>query len=62
MPDKDMYRFEARARGDEAKFKPEYTDAQRARARDALIRQGTANPTRAQIEAVLNETYGIQLK
>jgi hypothetical protein len=62
MPDKDMYRFQARVRGQEAKFKPEYTDAQRARAREALIRQGTSEPTRAQIEAVLNETYGIQLK
>jgi hypothetical protein len=57
-----MYRFEARAKGQEAQFKPAYTDAQRSRARDALIRQGTSNPTRAQIEAVLNATYGIEQK
>ena len=62
LPDSNMRRFEARAKGQEAQFKPEYTDAQRNRARDALIRQGTPNPTRAQIEAVLNATYGIEMK
>ena len=62
LPDPNMYRFEARAKGQEAQFKPAYTDAQRSRARDALIRQGTSNPTKAQIEAVLNATYGIEQK
>ncbi len=62
LPDKNMRRFEARARGEEAKFKPEFTDAQRARASDALKRNGVSNPTRAQIDAVLYETYGIEQK
>jgi hypothetical protein len=62
LPDKNMRRFEARARGEEAKFKPEFTDAQRSRATDALKRNGVSNPTRAQIDAVLYETYGIEKK
>jgi len=63
LPDSNMRRFEARAKGQEAQFKPEFTDAQRARAREALIRTGEIkNPTRAQIDAVLYETYGIQKK
>jgi len=63
LPDSNMRRFEARARGKEADFKPEFTDAQRARAREALIRTGEIkNPTRAQIDAVLYETYGIEKK
>ncbi len=61
-PDPNMYRFEARARGEEGKFKPEYTDAQRTKARDALVRNGVSNPTKAQIDAVLNQTYGIEQK
>ena len=61
-PDPNLYRFEARARGEENKFKPEFTDAQRNKARDALIRNGVSNPTKAQIDAVLFETYGIQQK
>jgi hypothetical protein len=62
LPDKNMRRFEARARGEEAKFKPEFTDAQRARASDALKRNGVSNPTRSQVDAVLFETYGIEQK
>lgn len=62
LPDSNMRRFEARARGEEAKFKPEFTDAQRSRATDALKRNGVSNPTRAQIDAVLYETYGIEKK
>jgi len=62
LPDKNMRRFEARARGDEAKFKPEFTDVQRSRATDALKRNGVANPSKAQIDAVLYETYGIEKK
>jgi hypothetical protein len=61
-PDPNLYRFEARARGEENKFKPEFTEPQRNKARDALIRNGVSNPTRAQIDAVLFETYGIQPK
>lgn len=62
LPDSNMRRFEARARGDEAKFKPEFTDAQRSRASEALKRNGVSTPTRAQIDAVLYETYGIEKK
>lgn len=61
-PDPNMYRFEARARGEEGKFKPEFTDAQRSKARDALIRNGEPNPTKKQIDAVLFATYGIDQK
>ena len=61
-PDPNMYRFEARARGEEGKFKPEFTDAQRTKARDALIRNGVSSPTKAQIDATLYEAYGIQPK
>jgi organic radical activating enzyme len=62
LPDSNMRRFEARARGDEAKFKPEFTDAQRSRATEALKRNGVSNPTRTQVDAVLYETYGIEKK
>jgi hypothetical protein len=62
LPDKNMRRYEARARGDEAKFKPEFTDAQRTRASEALKRNGVSNPTKSQIDAVLFETYGIEQK
>jgi hypothetical protein len=62
LPDSNMRRFEARARGEEAKFKPDFTDAQRSRASEALKRNGVSNPTRAQIDAVLYETYGIEKK
>ncbi len=61
-PDPNMRRFEARARGQEAQFKPEFTDAQRNKAKDALVRRGVANPTKAQIDAVLYEAYGLQQK
>lgn len=61
-PDPNMYRFEARARGEEGKFKPEFTDAQRTKARDALIRNGVSSPTKAQIDAVLYQTYGMEQK
>ena len=61
-PDPNMYRFEARARGEEGKFKPEFTDAQRSRAKDALIRNGVSSPTKAQIDAVLYQTYGMEQK
>jgi len=61
-PDPNMRRFEARARGQEAQFKPEFTDAQRTKAKDALVRRGVANPTKAQIDAVLYEAYGLQQK
>ena len=61
-PDPNMYRFEARARGEEGKFKPEFTDAQRNKARDALIRNGVSSPTKAQIDAVLYQTYGMEQK
>lgn len=62
MPDKNMRRYEARARGEEAKFKPEFTDAQRARATEALKRNGVGNPTKSQVDAVLYQTYGIEQK
>lgn len=62
LPDSNMYRFQARARGEEAKFQPEFTDAQRNKARDALVRNGVSNPTKSQIDAVLYETYGITKK
>lgn len=61
-PDPNMRRYEARARGQEAQFKPEFTDAQRTKAKDALVRRGVANPTKAQIDAVLYEAYGLQQK
>jgi hypothetical protein len=61
-PDPNVRRFEARARGEENKFKPEFTDAQRTKAKDALVRRGVANPTKAQIDAVLYEAYGLQQK
>lgn len=61
-PDPNMYRFEALNRGEGAKFKPEFTDAQRNKARDALIRNGVSNPTKSQIDAVLYQTYGIEQK
>jgi hypothetical protein len=61
-PDPNMRRFEARARGEESKFKPTFTDAQRARAREALIREQVLNPTQKQIDDVLYDTYGIQKK
>jgi hypothetical protein len=61
-PDPNMRRFEARARGEEAKFKPEFTDVQRNKARDALVRNGVSNPTKSQIDAVLYQTYGIEQK
>ena len=61
-PDPNMYRFEARARGEEGKFKPEFTDAQRSKAREALIRNGVSNPTKQQIDATLYEAYGMQMK
>ena len=61
-PDPNMYRFEARARGEEGKFKPEFTDAQRSKARDALIRNGVSNPTKQQIDATLYEAFGMQMK
>ena len=61
-PDPNMRRYEARARGQEAEFKPEFTDAQRNKAKDALVRRGVANPTKAQIDAVLYEAYGLQQK
>ena len=62
LPDSNMRRFEARAKGQEAQFKPEFTDAQRARATEALKRNGVSNPTRSQVDAVLYETYGIEKK
>lgn len=58
-PDPNVFRFEARARGEEAKFAPAFTDSQKNRAREALVRAGVANPTKQQIEAVLYETYGL---
>jgi hypothetical protein len=61
-PDPNMRRFEARARGEESKFKPTFTDAQRAKARDALIREKVLNPTQKQIDDVLYDTYGIEKK
>lgn len=61
-PDPNMRRFEARAKGQEAQFKPAFTDAQRARATEALKRNGVPNPTKAQVDAVLYETYGIEQK
>jgi hypothetical protein len=61
-PDPNVRRFEARARGEENKFKPQFTDAQRNKAKDALVRRGVANPTKAQIDAVLYEAYGLEQK
>lgn len=61
-PDPNMRRFEARARGEENKFKPQFTEAQRARAREALMRQEVKNPTKQQIDDVLYGIYGIQQK
>jgi hypothetical protein len=61
-PDPNMRRYEARARGEESKFKPTFTDAQRAKARDALIREKVLNPTQKQIDDVLYDTYGIEKK
>ena len=61
-PDPNMYRFEALNRGEGAKFKPEFTDSQRNKARDALVRNGVSNPTKSQIDAVLYQTYGIEQK
>jgi biotin operon repressor len=62
-PDPNMYRFEARARGEEGKFKPEFTDAQRARAREAIINNTrNKNPTKKDVEDLLYDTYGIQQK
>jgi hypothetical protein len=61
-PDPNMRRFEARARGQEAQFKPAFTDAQRLRASEALKRNGVSNPTKSQIDAVLYETYGFEQK
>lgn len=61
-PDPNMRRFEARARGEENKFKPQFTEAQRARAREALIRQDVKNPTKQQIDDVLYGIYGIDKK
>jgi len=61
-PDPNMRRYEARARGEEGKFKPTFTDAQRAKARDALIREKVLNPTQKQIDDVLYDTYGIEKK
>jgi hypothetical protein len=62
FPDSNMRRYEARARGDEAKFKPEFTDAKRSSETEALKRNGVSNPTRTQVDAVLYETYGIEKK
>jgi hypothetical protein len=62
-PDPNVYRFEARARGEEGKFKPEFTDAQRARAREVIINNTrNKNPTKKDVEDLLYETYGIQQK
>ena len=62
-PDPNMYRFEARARGEEGKFKPEFTDAQRARAREVIINNTrNKNPTKKDVEDLLNDHYGIQQK
>lgn len=62
-PDPNMYRFEARARGDEAKFKPSFTDAQRAKARETIINSTkNKNPTKKDVEDLLNDIYGIQPK
>ncbi len=62
-PDPNMYRFEARARGEEGKFKPEFTDAQRARAREVIINNTrNKNPTKKDVEDLLYDTYGIQQK
>jgi hypothetical protein len=61
-PDPNMRRYEARARGEESKFKPTFTDAQRVKATEALKRNGVSNPTKSQVDAVLYETYGIEQK
>jgi hypothetical protein len=58
-----MLRFEARARGDESKFKPSFTDAQRAKARETIINNTkNKNPTKKDVEDLLNDIYGIQQK
>lgn len=62
-PDPNMYRFEARSRGEEGKFKPEFTDAQRARAREVIINNTrNKNPTKKDVEDLLYDHYGIQQK
>jgi hypothetical protein len=53
-------RFEARAKGREQDFTPQFTDADRNKATAALQRQGIKAPTKQQIEATIRAAYGIQ--
>lgn len=52
-------RFEARAQGREQDFVPTFSDADRNKAKAALVRQGIKQPTKQQIEATLRAAYGL---
>ncbi len=58
--DPNMRLFEAIASGQQAQFKAEFSDADRRRATAALQRQGVKNPTKQQIDKVLQEAYRVQ--
>jgi len=52
------YAFEARASGRD--FKPEFSDDDRRKATNALVRAGNAKPTDAEIEDTIRRAYGIK--
>lgn len=58
MYDPDMRLFEAQQAGRADTFRPEYSDADRRRAKASLISAGVKTPSKKQIEAVIDEYYG----
>lgn len=50
--------FEEQAAGKDGRFVPSFSTAQKNKAVGALQRQGIANPTQQQVEALLRTTYG----
>lgn len=51
--------FEAQAQGRAADFTPTFTDAERNKAKAALVRQGIKEPSKQQIEATLRAARGL---
>lgn len=57
--DPNMRYYEAVAKGEGDKFRAEFSDADRTKATAALQRKGIKNPSRQQIDTVLQVIYGL---
>lgn len=57
--DPNVRYYEAVSRGEAEKFRAEFSDADRTKATAALQRRGIKNPTKQQIDAVLQQAYGL---